>query len=208
MSTDNGGVQGTFWQVPPEKRCHGCGKVKPLDQFPKRGRCRECKGKPPDAWPESKRCPACKEVKPISEFTGQHREQRGGKWYWTYCRCCNSGKCREQLRKRIASGKARADNRRRYKKRRWERLLAQYGVTQEQYEKMESDQCGLCVICRQPETKTYKGVLCRLVVDHDHKTGKVRGLLCRSCNVAIGNLKDDPEVAQRATDYLRSNKGN
>lgn len=67
-------------------------------------------------------------------------------------------------------------------------------------------QRGVCAVCGRPETApcpTGSGYA-RLCVDHCHKTGKVRGLLCRGCNVGIGNLGDDPELVLAAALYLES----
>ena len=69
-----------------------------------------------------------------------------------------------------------------------------YGLTREDYEAMLTEQGGLCLICRKPMDPP--------AVDHDHATGAVRGLLCRSCNSAIGLLGDDPQMLQRAIEYL------
>lgn len=74
------------------------------------------------------------------------------------------------------------------------RLNKKYGITQEYYDKMLSDQNGSCAICRV--------LLVRPLVDHCHKTGKVRGLLCDSCNFGIGSFKDDIDVLERARQYL------
>jgi hypothetical protein len=64
---------------------------------------------------------------------------------------------------------------------------------------MLQKQNGVCKICLKPETRAG----CCLAVDHDHKTRVVRGLLCGSCNNALGRLKDDPEIAMRAHHYLK-----
>jgi hypothetical protein len=72
-----------------------------------------------------------------------------------------------------------------------------YGITPEQYERMLEDQNHRCAICQEPEKQSR-----RLAVDHDHSTGKVRSLLCQSCNTAIGKLKDDPELIRRAAEYV------
>lgn len=198
------------------KRCGRCQKHKPLTEFgfeKKRGRyrcyCHECRRVRPDS-PRigirdrtEKLCPRCKQVKLIAEFRregdGDNREAP----IWHYCRGCNRDECRERGQEKIKSGEARLGYKKRYKTKRWEKLLKQYGVTQKQYEAMEAAQNGLCAICRQPETIMYKDVLCRLVVDHDHKTDKIRGLLCRACNIALGNFRDDPERLRRAINYLR-----
>jgi len=71
-----------------------------------------------------------------------------------------------------------------------------YGITVPQYEAMLARQQGCCAICRKPP----KGR--RLAVDHCHTTNAVRGLLCTTCNTAIGALYDDPVILQRAIDYL------
>jgi hypothetical protein len=74
------------------------------------------------------------------------------------------------------------------------RKLVKYGLSIEEFEYMLEDQGGLCQICQQEMTPP--------VVDHDHATGVVRGLLCVTCNAGIGMLKDDRELLQRAVDYL------
>lgn len=58
-----------------------------------------------------------------------------------------------------------------------------YGVTLEQYDKMFEQQDGKCAICNQSELGY------RLCIDHDHKTGRVRGLLCHGCNLSLGHLE-------------------
>lgn len=77
-----------------------------------------------------------------------------------------------------------------------------YGISPAEYDALFAAQAGLCAICRKPESMERLGVLRGLCVDHDHKTGKVRGLLCARCNVAIGHLTDDPAVIHAAARYL------
>lgn len=80
------------------------------------------------------------------------------------------------------------------------RLLQKYGITIEEYEALYEAQDGLCAICGEtPESDRWN----RLAVDHCHETGQVRGLLCGSCNRALGSFKDDPEIMQRAIAYLQ-----
>ena len=69
-----------------------------------------------------------------------------------------------------------------------------YGVTPSEYDAMSARQDGKCGIC--------DGVFDRLMVDHCHKTGRVRGLLCRECNFAVGRLRDSPVNALAAAIYL------
>jgi len=73
--------------------------------------------------------------------------------------------------------------------------LWKYGMTVEQYDKLLEKQNGVCAICkRSPEQM--------LAVDHCHETGRVRGLLCRSCNLGIGHLDDDVSKVWAAMEYL------
>jgi hypothetical protein len=79
------------------------------------------------------------------------------------------------------------------------RVKAMYGLEPEQYKVMHEAQQGKCAICSE-EPKTKRG----LHVDHDHETGKVRGLLCHGCNVALGSFKEDVTLLNKAIEYLRS----
>lgn len=89
----------------------------------------------------------------------------------------------------------------RYDRRR--RLKEKYGLTVEQFDAMLKTQKGLCAICgRPPSGKGQCGKSPVLHVDHDHATGKVRGLLCPQCNQALGKFRDDVEILTSAIDYL------
>ena len=74
-------------------------------------------------------------------------------------------------------------------------LKANYGIAPEQFDAMAASQGFACAICKIVPNKT-------LHVDHDHKTGRVRGLLCAQCNSAIGLLKENTEFLARAISYL------
>lgn len=76
--------------------------------------------------------------------------------------------------------------------------LQRYGITQEGYEQMLAAQDHACAICEAPTWQHQK----RLHVDHDHATGAVRGLLCSTCNMALGGFRDSPELLGRALQYL------
>ena len=75
-----------------------------------------------------------------------------------------------------------------------------YGISTEEYEQMVADRKGLCDCCN--EKVIAKPPLDKLVVDHCHNTGKIRGLLCNKCNVGIGILGDTVENINRAISYL------
>ena len=83
-------------------------------------------------------------------------------------------------------------------------LRYKYGLTKEQYDRMLAGQDGGCAICKRPETAKIKGKVMDMAVDHCHKTGKVRGLLCSTCNTALGSFRDDPEIIRKAIEYLKS----
>ena len=78
--------------------------------------------------------------------------------------------------------------------------LKEYNITLADYDYMYELQDGKCAICESEESKTPKNG--RFCVDHDHKTGEVRGLLCSSCNRGIGLLQDDFNVVLNAYKYL------
>lgn len=77
-----------------------------------------------------------------------------------------------------------------------------YGISLEEYEILLNSQNGVCAICGNLN-KTDK----RLAVDHDHKTGKVRGLLCSSCNILLGNAQDNIIILKTMIKYLESAGG-
>lgn len=74
------------------------------------------------------------------------------------------------------------------------------GVTQEQYEALYKKQGGRCGICHNRlYSKRYKA----FAVDHCHKTGRIRGLLCTHCNTGLGLFRDDPSALQRAIEWTK-----
>ncbi len=79
-------------------------------------------------------------------------------------------------------------------------LKRTYGITIEEHKKMFQEQNGECAICGCKGDGRWK----TLCVDHCHKTGKVRGLLCRSCNTALGQMNDDTSLLEKAVLYLKS----
>lgn len=74
----------------------------------------------------------------------------------------------------------------------------QYGKTREWYEEKLAEQNGACAICGTTDTYPHT----RLSIDHCHKTGEVRGLLCHYCNIGIGGLKDNQDRLISAVLYL------
>lgn len=79
-------------------------------------------------------------------------------------------------------------------------LRVKFGITSVQYDELLEAQGGVCCLCKGlPGKRAYS-------VDHDHVTGVIRGLLCRGCNVGIGNLKDNPDLLEAAARYIRTTR--
>jgi hypothetical protein len=72
-------------------------------------------------------------------------------------------------------------------------MIRTYNMTVEDYEAMVESQKGVCLICHRDR---------KLVIDHCHESGEVRGLLCGACNLMLGLLRDDPQILRRALRYL------
>jgi len=80
--------------------------------------------------------------------------------------------------------------------------MKEYGLTAEAYQEMWEVQNGRCAICLNKQGKK------KLAVDHNHKTGRIRGLLCTRCNhKLLGSAKDNPEILKRAVGYLEWHPG-
>jgi hypothetical protein len=130
-------------------------------------------------------CNACKSEKDVADFSPDKRKKSG-----------LQGRCKD------CQKNWRAQNEEWFME--W-RFQKQYGISLSEYKKMEESQNGLCAICEQPEYRVDRryGKVRRLCVDHNHKTGAVRMLLCDDCNVAVGRLHEDPERAIRMFEYLQ-----
>ncbi len=76
-------------------------------------------------------------------------------------------------------------------------LRRKFGINAETYDEMLAGQDGVCAICRRPPRDDIS-----LHVDHEHGTGRVRGLLCFRCNNALGDFEDDASLLLRAADYV------
>lgn len=131
-------------------------------------------------------CPKCDTVKLIGDFCADSHDKRG---ISVYCRECLSKKGKSAYKKRtdkyIDSS-----------------LKRNYGISLIKYNEMLSSQGGVCRICKKTPQENVR----RLCVDHCHKTSKVRGLLCNSCNITIGKMNDDVKLLQSAIDYLNESR--
>jgi hypothetical protein len=86
-------------------------------------------------------------------------------------------------------------------------LKLAYNLTLKQYKSLLKSQNNVCAICKQKETSiNFRGKLRNLSVDHSHKNGKIRGLLCNKCNHGLGLFNDNPNFLKKALQYLNKNK--
>lgn len=134
--------------------------------------------------PYARVCAACGDEKPLGQYRGEARR----------CKACVRA---EGRRKRAVPSARRAARDAQYR-----RL---YGITLADYERMARRQRWRCALCdRKPRKEDG-----RLVVDHNHATGEVRGLLCKPCNAALGLLGEKPERLLAGAQYLltRGNYG-
>lgn len=138
-------------------------------------------------------------------MTPEEKRQYNRKWYhdnkevnkekWYKAR---------QTRRKKAVASSLAWNRKNPDKIKAAKVKREFGITFEQYESMRVEQNNKCAICKLPESRilSKSGKISDLAVDHCHKTGKVRGLLCGDCNTALGLLKDNLITINNAIAYL------
>lgn len=154
-----------------------------------------------------KKCSGCNLLLDFDKFRKDKHNKDGLDYY---CKICKSSKekHRHQMSPEIRKGinDRWKDKRRKYysdedRKRKYKDLELQrtFGITIDSFEELLSKQKGVCSICKDDE-KSIRNK--HLAVDHDHTTGKVRGLLCSNCNRAIGLLKDNIQIIRRAAEYL------
>lgn len=145
-----------------------------------------------------KTCKMCCVEKPESEFW-RHKSHSDG--LQPNCKSCWSSYLgtKKAKKRRNATNMKNGTNRGRedyFKK--WA-LKKKYGMTKDQYDELSSRQNNRCAICTVHRDKCHNG----LYVDHDHKTGKVRALLCRHCNAGLGHFKENPALINNARIYLQ-----
>jgi hypothetical protein len=128
-----------------------------------------------------KTCSKCKKSKSIENF---YADKRFDDKHYPSCKLCVGDKQRNSY------------------------LKKNYGLDTNGYEKLLNIQQGGCAICGKksdtylPQCKKNK----KLAVDHDHETGKIRGILCENCNRGIGLLSHSIELLKNAMDYINNNK--
>jgi hypothetical protein len=142
-------------------------------------------------------CPRC----------GERPRAKHPKVQGRYCGPCKAAKSKEDREKNPERSMVKMQR---------AKLKEAFGLTIEQFEEIEASQGGVCAICRLPEKAGRRSPASvgpfakfkrRLCVDHDHDTGKIRGLLCAHCNTGLGHFGDSIETLSAAIQYLRERKG-
>jgi hypothetical protein len=153
---------------------------------------------------KNRTCKICKKYKDISNFQPKGYQ----------CKECRAEKQRNywaalpyEIKK---SRQAKSESQKKYAEKNPEKikfmsrkseLKRKFNITIEDYENMLKVQNNVCAIC---ENKCSTGN--NLAVDHDHKSGQVRGLLCKNCNTSIGLLKENSDTLKKAINYLEIHK--
>jgi len=181
-----------------EKNCFRHGKLEEKDIYVRKNgnkNCRICRREQArifryleyDEIKNIRKCSRCKIDKNIEEFSNHDKKLRTA--YCNVCRVLNS-------------------QREYYKKR--NHLKNRYGITIEEFNHMVEKQNNLCAICNCPETsksgRNLKECPRVLGVDHCHITGKIRELLCNTCNHILGSAKESIDILKSSIAYLEKHK--
>jgi hypothetical protein len=129
-------------------------------------------------------CTRCRKSKPPGAFAFHRSTKRHPRGLQSECRVCQSERRREELAR---------DPMRNIR----QQVRQRYGLSLDDLAAMKAAQGGVCAICGGPG---------RLYVDHDHDSGRIRGLLCNRCNLAIGQFGDEPELLRQAARYVEERK--
>jgi len=127
------------------------------------------------------KCGCCKKEKHIIEFGTNELQSK-----WPVCRICNNTRQTRNYRRL--------------------HLKKTYNITEQEYNNLLKTQNYKCKICNKEESMLHQSTdkIKRLSVDHNHKTGKVRGLLCANCNLMIGHATESSFILRSGADYMDS----
>jgi len=142
-------------------------------------KCLDCDAQVPQA---RRLCPPCAKAR---------NREAARRW-----REANPEKAREATRKTMARRRKEAPA-----AIAWAKAKSKYRLTEESYAAMLAEADGKCLVCAQSFTEAGTG---KIVIDHHHGSGQVRGLICSGCNTAIGYVREDIERMTRMISYLRT----
>lgn len=145
-----------------------------------------------------KKCTKCGIEKSFTDFPKDKSRKDG---HYSYCKSCNSRNAKSYYEGRkgeilIYQKEYRAKNEayiKEYKAKRY--LTKQYGISESEVTELIVQQNGQCEICKED-------ISAKRHIDHNHASGEIRGLLCSSCNRALGYFKDSPLIVKNAYQYL------
>lgn len=157
-----------------------------------------------------KKCSRCKKEKEVKEFHKSKKDILNRK---PACKECIKIDSKEYYLNNIRKIKQRVSH---YNKKYPEKhkilrtnnhLQKRYGLNLKEYKILLKYQNSVCAICKQKETRkdSHSNNVTKLSIDHCHKSGKVRGILCNKCNNGLGRFKDDIKLLKSAIDYLKRN---
>jgi hypothetical protein len=164
---------------------------------------------------ETKYCPWCKQIKSVDHFGNDANNHND--YLTRQCKVCRRARAKtlpgnytEERKRKNTSNKSKERRKLYYSDDVNNaaainmRLINEFGITLDDYNKLFIDQDGKCAICGTSTAGKPKEGLnsLRFAVDHDHATGKVRGLLCSMCNRSLGGFKDDIIILNNAIKYL------
>jgi len=181
------------------RTCPVCGNEYAPYRDPQRAcsrKCRETLGPVPESerkYPVEIVCRKCERV------STRYSTIRGGRFY--FCTDCEGIASRERQGRKNAARRVDPD---RSQKTRKSNLKRTYGISPADYDQMLDAQGGVCLICGDPPKVGGVQAASKLHVDHDHSSGRVRGLLCNHCNRGLGAFRDRPELLEAAIAYLKT----
>jgi hypothetical protein len=178
------------------KRCSGCRRALPVTAFAKdknrsdglQVRCRECVAEYSAAHYRRRREAMGKPAREKVDVPTGHK----------LCRTCGEVKPHSEWHRNATASDGLSTRCKvcRAVQSRQDHLKRQYGITEAERHELVASQGGVCCICL---------AALPVHVDHCHETGRVRGVLCFSCNAALGQFKDRPDVIRRAATYVEGN---
>jgi hypothetical protein len=145
-------------------------------------------------------CSICKEPKELSQF-GSDKSSKDGKNH--RCKPCYNTymlNAHHTTRRDANNARARKWHHSHKTKAKDTALRRKFSIGIDEYNKLAAEQNNLCAICKNPNT------LRMLVVDHNHATDKIRGLLCDHCNKGLGFFKDNTDLLTEAINYIKINE--
>ena len=182
------------------RQCSRCKIFRPWSEFNKNKHgtgghqswCRDCfrehhgrqKKKEYLITDSGRECSECGQFKLWSEF---HKRRDLSAGHASQCKSCR----KERTERDTENGSIR--NR---------ELRRKYGIGLDEYNELAKGQGNCCAICGTKDKGTARGKTRYWSVDHDHATGKLRGLLCQQCNALLGMAKDEIAILERAIEYL------